>query len=90
MSLSGKKIILGITGGIAAYKAVLLLRLLKKNDCDVTVVMTGEAEKFITPLTLQALSGKPVLRDIFSDPAMFPGKTCARLQPVKQVFSPCP
>ena len=67
MSLSGKKIILGITGGIAAYKAVLLLRLLKKNDCDVTVVMTGEAEKFITPLTLQALSGKPVLRDIFSD-----------------------
>lgn len=66
MTLSGKKIILGITGGIAAYKAAQLLRLLKKSDCDVTVVMTSEAEKFITPLTLQALSGKPVLRDIFS------------------------
>ena len=66
MSISGKRIILGITGGIAAYKAAMLLRLLKKENCDVTAVMTKAAENFITPLTMQALSGKPVLRDMFS------------------------
>ena len=69
MSISGKRIILGITGGIAAYKAAILLRLLKKENCDVTVVMTKAAENFITPLTMQALSGKPVLRDMFSEAA---------------------
>ena len=69
MSMSGKRIILGITGGIAAYKAAMLLRLLKKENCDVTAVMTKAAENFITPLTMQALSGKPVLRDMFSEAA---------------------
>ena len=55
-----KKIVLGITGGIAAYKAAELVRLLVKNNYDVQVVMTESATQFITPVTMQALSGKPV------------------------------
>jgi phosphopantothenoylcysteine decarboxylase / phosphopantothenate---cysteine ligase len=55
-----KKIVLGITGGIAAYKAAELVRLLIKADFDVQVVMTESACQFITPVTMQALSGKPV------------------------------
>ena len=57
---SHKKIVLGITGGIAAYKSAELARLLIKADYDVQVVMTESATKFITPITMQALSGKPV------------------------------
>ena len=57
---SRKKIVLGITGGIAAYKAAELVRLLIKANIDVQVVMTVAACEFITPITLQALSGKPV------------------------------
>ena len=57
---SRKKIVLGITGGIAAYKAAELVRLLIKANIDVQVVMTAAACEFITPITLQALSGKPV------------------------------
>ncbi len=55
-----KKIVLGITGGIAAYKAAELVRLLIKANYDVQVVMTESATQFITPTTMQALSGKPV------------------------------
>lgn len=55
-----KSIVLGITGGIAAYKAAELVRLLVKDGIDVQVVMTGAACQFITPITMQALSGKPV------------------------------
>ncbi|MBM3350576.1 MAG: bifunctional phosphopantothenoylcysteine decarboxylase/phosphopantothenate--cysteine ligase CoaBC [Betaproteobacteria bacterium] len=55
-----KSIVLGITGGIAAYKAAELVRLLVKNNIDVQVVMTEAACQFITPITMQALSGKPV------------------------------
>lgn len=61
-----KRIILGITGGIAAYKAAELARLLVTQGMDVQVVMTEAACHFITPLTLQALSGKPVLTDQWS------------------------
>lgn len=60
MMMTGKKIVLGITGGIAAYKAAELLRLLVKAGIDVQVVMTEAACQFITPVTMQALSGKPV------------------------------
>ncbi len=60
MIIVAKKLILGITGGIAAYKAAELVRLLVKANIDVTVVMTESATKFITPVTMQALSGKPV------------------------------
>lgn len=58
--LTNKQIILGITGGIAAYKSAELTRLLKTAGADVRVVMTPSATEFITPLTLQALSGNPV------------------------------
>lgn len=64
--LSDKHIALGITGSIAAYKAVLILRELKKLGARVTVVMTRHAQKFITPLTLEVLSEETVLVDTFS------------------------
>jgi phosphopantothenoylcysteine decarboxylase/phosphopantothenate--cysteine ligase len=60
-----KRIVLGITGGIAAYKAAELVRLLVKNGTEVQVVMTGAACGFITPATLQALSGRPVFTDMW-------------------------
>ena len=59
-SLAGRRILLGISGGIAAYKAALITRLLKKAGCEVRIAMTEGAQAFITPLTLQALSGNPV------------------------------
>ncbi|MCX2742563.1 bifunctional phosphopantothenoylcysteine decarboxylase/phosphopantothenate--cysteine ligase CoaBC [Mangrovivirga sp. M17] len=61
MSLKGKKIIIGITGSIAAYKSALLTRLLIKEGAEVKIVMTSSASSFITPLTLATLSKNPVL-----------------------------
>ncbi|MDO4697980.1 MAG: bifunctional phosphopantothenoylcysteine decarboxylase/phosphopantothenate--cysteine ligase CoaBC [Pasteurellaceae bacterium] len=58
--LSNQKILIGITGGIAAYKTIELIRLLKKANADVRVVLTPAAEHFVTPLTLQAISGNAV------------------------------
>jgi phosphopantothenoylcysteine decarboxylase/phosphopantothenate--cysteine ligase len=66
--LSGKHILLGITGGIAAYKSAELVRRLREAGASVRVVMTAGAAEFITPLTLQALSGHPVATDLL-DPA---------------------
>ncbi|PID91343.1 MAG: bifunctional phosphopantothenoylcysteine decarboxylase/phosphopantothenate--cysteine ligase CoaBC [Bacteroidetes bacterium] len=65
MNLSGKRIVLGVTGSIAAYKAVYLLRLLMKEGADVQLVMTPAACEFIGPVTFAALSGKPVLSAFF-------------------------
>ncbi len=65
MRLKGKKILLGITGSIAAYKAAFLLRLLVKEGAEVQVVITPAGKEFITPLTLSALSGKPVVSEFF-------------------------
>jgi len=65
MSLAGKEIILGITGSIAAYKAVLLLRELTAGGAAVSVVMTAGAEHFVGPLTFRTLSGRPVLTNLF-------------------------
>lgn len=64
--LSGRKILLGITGGIAAYKAAELTRLLVKQGAEVQAVLTREAQEFVTPLTLSTLSGKPALLDFVS------------------------
>lgn len=64
--LKGKHIILGICGGIAAYKSVSLLRLLVKAGAEVQVVTTPNGKEFITPVTLSSLSGKPVISDFFS------------------------
>ncbi len=66
--LKNKRVLLGITGGIAAYKAAILVRLLRQYQADVRVVMTQSACEFITPLTLQALSGREVHSDLL-DPA---------------------
>ena len=65
-ALKGKHIILGISGGIAAYKSVYLLRLLLKAGAEVQVVMTPNAKEFITPVTLSSLSGKPVISEFFT------------------------
>jgi phosphopantothenoylcysteine decarboxylase/phosphopantothenate--cysteine ligase len=67
MELAGKRIILGITGSIAAYKAVYLLRLLIKEGAEVQVIMTPAATEFVGPVTFSALSGKPVLTDFFAE-----------------------
>lgn len=64
--LQGKCVVLGVTGGIAVYKAVELLRLLTKAGADVHVVMTRSAQEFVTPLTFQTLSGNPVHTELFS------------------------
>lgn len=66
MRLQGKKIILGLTGSIAAYKAAYLLRGLVKEGAEVQVVMTPSAKEFITPVTMSALSGKPVASEFFT------------------------
>ena len=63
--LSGKNILLGISGGIAAYKSIFLLRLFIKKGANVQVIMTPSAKDFITPLTLSTLSNRPVLSEFF-------------------------
>lgn len=64
--LKGKKIVLGITGSIAAYKACLIVRLLMKQRAEVQVVITDAGKQFITPVTLSALTGKPVVSEFFT------------------------
>ena len=64
--LNGKKIVLGITGSIAAYKACLLIRGLIKQGAEVQVVITPAGKEFITPITLSALTSKPVISEFFS------------------------
>lgn len=65
MELQGKKIVLGISGSIAAYKAAFLLRLLVREGAEVQVVITPAGKEFITPVTLSALSGRPVISEFF-------------------------
>ena len=61
------KIILGVTGSIAAYKAADLASLLSKQNCDVRVVMTADAQRFITPLTFKTLTRNPVVTDLYDE-----------------------
>src|SRR5882762_2775955 len=65
MTIAGKQIVLGVTGSIAAYKAVLLLRELTARGAEVTVVMSANAEHFVGALTFRTLSGRPVLTNLF-------------------------
>ncbi|MFA5904837.1 MAG: bifunctional phosphopantothenoylcysteine decarboxylase/phosphopantothenate--cysteine ligase CoaBC [Desulfobacula sp.] len=67
MTFENKHILLGVTGGIAAYKTVELLRLLKKAGADVTVIMTESAQKFVGRTTFEVLSENPVLSDLYFD-----------------------
>src|SRR5205807_5372503 len=63
--LKGKKILLGVTGSIAAYKSLLLIRLLVKEGVEVKVIMTPAAKDFVTPLSLGTLARHPILLDLF-------------------------
>ena len=67
MPLQGRKILLGVSGSIAAYKAAPLVRLLVKAGADVRVVLTPAAVAFVTPLTLATLSKNPVLQGFLKD-----------------------
>src|SRR5271168_3806645 len=64
--LSGKRVLLIVSGGIAAYKALELIRLLRARDCAVICVLTEAGAQFVTPLSLQALSEAKVYTDLFS------------------------
>jgi len=64
--LKGKNILIGVTGGIAAYKTATIIRLLVKDGADVKVIMTEHAKEFITPLTLSTLSKNPVITGFFN------------------------
>lgn len=65
---SGKNIVIGVTGGIAAYKAVEIVSRLKKSGYIVHVIMTKEATEFVTPLTFREISGNPVVTDMWAEP----------------------
>lgn len=67
--LSRITVLLGVTGGIAAYKVAELARMLVRRGLDVKVVMTGSAQRFITPLTFRTITGNPVATSLWSDPA---------------------
>lgn len=67
MSLTDKKILIAVSGGIAAYKIPLLVRLLKKANAQVRVMMTEAATRFVTPLTLETLSGEQIISDMWKD-----------------------
>ena len=64
---NSKNIVLGVTGSIAAHKAADLASLLTKNGCDVRVVMTADAQRFITPLPFKTLSRNPVMTDLYDE-----------------------
>lgn len=66
--MSLKNIVLGVTGGVAAYKALDVISRLKKKDFNVDVIMTKSAAEFVTPLSFQSLSGNPVITDMFDEP----------------------
>lgn len=65
MTLSGRHVVVGVGGGIACYKVCEVVSKLVQQDCRVTVAMTAAAQKFVTPLTFEALSGRPVHTDIW-------------------------
>ncbi|HKF95841.1 MAG TPA: flavoprotein, partial [Gammaproteobacteria bacterium] len=67
--LANKRVLVGVTGGIAAYKSAELMRRLRETGAQVRVVMTQAAQQFITPLTLQALSGNPVHTELLDSSA---------------------
>ena len=78
MTLAGKRILLGVSGGISAYKAVELLRLLTKAGAVVDVAMTPNATRFVGVETFRALSGRPVLVDLFDEAS---GRGTGRVMP---------
>ncbi|MDP4179850.1 MAG: bifunctional phosphopantothenoylcysteine decarboxylase/phosphopantothenate--cysteine ligase CoaBC [Bacillota bacterium] len=69
--LCGKNVVLGVCGGIAAYKSVEIVSRLKKLDAQVSVIMTQSAQKFVTPLTFRSISHSPVVTDMFDEPVNY-------------------
>jgi phosphopantothenoylcysteine decarboxylase / phosphopantothenate---cysteine ligase len=69
--MDNKNIVIGVTGGIAAYKTCELVRLFTKNGANVNVIMTANAQKFVTPLTFETLSKNRVIKGMFDDPHTF-------------------
>lgn len=69
--LKGKSVVVGVCGGIAAYKAVDVVSRLKKHGAEVDVIMTAHAERFVTPLTFRSLSHRPVITDMFEEPGQW-------------------
>ena len=89
--LKDRCVVLGITGGIAAYKAADLVSRLKKMGADVKVIMTRSAAEFIAPLTLQSLSQNPVAMDMFEEPRSWEIRHIARAQSADVcVIAPAP
>ena len=83
---AGKTVVLGVSGGIAAYKAAEIVRWLKKEGAAVVVVMTPAAKQFITPLTLATLSGNPVLDDLWApNQSLTFGRPKGRTSPVEHI-----
>ncbi len=82
------KVLLGVTGGIAAYKAAELVRALQQRGVDVQVAMTASAEEFVRPLTFAALSGHPVLNSLWSDTGTSPQQPRTRSQTSPSSTSP--
>ena len=82
------KVVLGVAGSIAAYKACELVRLLVKDGCDVRVVMTAAAREFVTPLTFQTLSRNPVGIDQFALPERWQPEHIALAQADAVVVAP--
>jgi phosphopantothenoylcysteine decarboxylase len=68
--MNGRELVIGVTGGIAAYKTAMLVSGLVQQGAGVSVVMTASAEKFIGRATFEALTGRPVRRDVFDEPGM--------------------
>ena len=66
--LEGKTVVVGVCGGIAAYKVVDVVSRLRKSGADVHVIMTENAAKFVSPLTFQSISHNPVITDMFAEP----------------------
>ncbi len=69
--MSSKTVVIGVCGGIAAYKALDIVSGLKKNNFDVHVIMTKSATEFVTPLSFQSLSQNMVIYDMFEEPRAF-------------------
>lgn len=67
--MANREVLIGVSGGIAAYKTAMLVRALRKHDCGVQVVMTRSATRLVAPKTFEALSGRPVRLDVFDDTA---------------------
>jgi hypothetical protein len=89
MSLSGKKILIAISGGIAAYKVHFLIRDFVKKGAEVQVIMTPDAENFVTKLSISTLSKKPVYTDFYSDNGTWNSHVEMALWADVMIVAPC-